>query len=140
MLILQRIVSPCNPSEPLTGTCYFTTKIINIKKFHVTTFFPPSLARVLFRGTLPLIMAQQKRGFKFALSKIESLLEVVKAIITIGNPDWDKILNEHVSHYPTNDCTAESLKRKFQELARTKNSYQGPKHASSHLQGQAHLL
>jgi hypothetical protein len=87
MLILQRIVSPCNPSEPLTGTPYFTTKIINIKKFHVTTFLPPSLAQVLFLGTLPLIMAQQKRGFKFTLSKIESLLEVVKAIIPIGNRD-----------------------------------------------------
>jgi hypothetical protein len=68
MLILQRIVSPCKPSEPLTGTCYFTTKIINIKLFHITTFLPPSLARVFFRGTLPLLMAQQKRGFKFALS------------------------------------------------------------------------
>jgi hypothetical protein len=87
MLILQRIVSPCNPSEPLTGTHYFTTKIINIKKFHITTFLPPSLARVLFRGTLPLIMAQQKRGFKFALCKIESLLKVVKAIIPIGYPN-----------------------------------------------------
>jgi hypothetical protein len=93
MLILQRIVSPCNPSEPLTGTRYFATKIINIKKFHITTLLPPSLARVLFRGTLPLIMAQRKRGFKFALSNIESLLKVVKAIIPIGNPDWDKILN-----------------------------------------------
>jgi hypothetical protein len=87
MLILQRIVSPCNPSEPLTGTGYFTTKIMNMEKFHVTTFLPPSLARVLFRGTLPLIMAQQKRGFKFALSEIESLLEVIEAIIPIGNPD-----------------------------------------------------
>jgi hypothetical protein len=87
MLILQRIVSPCNLSEPLTGTRYFMKKITNIKKFHVTTFLPPSLSQVLFHGTLPLIIAQQKRGFKFALSKIESLLEVVKAIIPIGNPN-----------------------------------------------------
>jgi hypothetical protein len=87
-------VSPCNPSEPLTGTRYFTTTIINIKKFQVTTFLPPSLAQVLFHGTLPLIMAQRKRGLKFAISKIESLLKGVKAIITIGNPDWDKILNK----------------------------------------------
>jgi hypothetical protein len=42
---------------------------------------------VIFRGTLPLIIAQQKRGFKFALPEIESLLEVVKVIIPIGNPD-----------------------------------------------------
>ncbi len=65
-------------------------------------------------------MAQRKRGFKFALSEIESLLKVVEAIIPIGNPDWDKLLNKHASCYPTKDCTAESLKRKFQELVRTK--------------------
>ncbi len=65
-------------------------------------------------------MEQQKRGLRFTLSEIESLLEVVKAIVPIGNPDWDKILNEHASCYPTKDCTAESLKRKFQELAQTK--------------------
>jgi hypothetical protein len=45
---------------------------------------------------------------------------VVEAIIPIGNPDWEKILNDHASHYPTKDCTTESLKWKFQELARTK--------------------
>jgi hypothetical protein len=56
MLILQRIVSPCNPSEPFSGTHYFTTKIININKFHVTTFLPPSLAQVLFPGTLPILL------------------------------------------------------------------------------------
>jgi hypothetical protein len=49
---------------------------------------------VLFRGTLPLIMVQQKRGFKFALSEIESLLELVKAIIPIENRDCmeDKVM------------------------------------------------
>ncbi len=36
------------------------------------------------------------------------------------NQDWEKIFSEHASHYPTKDCTTESLKRKFQELARTK--------------------
>jgi hypothetical protein len=68
---------------------------------------------VLFRSTPPLIMAQQKRGYKFILSEIDSLLEVIKGIISIENPDWDKILNKHVSCYPTKDCSAESLKRKF---------------------------
>jgi hypothetical protein len=65
-------------------------------------------------------MAQSKRGFKFALFKIESLLEVVEAIIPIGNPDWEKIFNKHASCYPTKDCTAELLKHKLQELACTK--------------------
>jgi hypothetical protein len=65
-------------------------------------------------------MAQQKMVFKFALSKIESLLEVVKAIILIGNTNWEKILNKHASYYLTKDCATKLLKRKFQELACTK--------------------
>jgi hypothetical protein len=87
-------------------------------------------------------MSQEKRGFKFALSKIESLLKVVKAIIPIGNPDWEKILNKHASCYPTKDCTAKLLKLKAQVPGAWahKNSYGGLKHASSHSQGQAYLL
>jgi hypothetical protein len=34
-------------------------------------------------------MVQQKRGLKFALSKIESLLEAVEVIIPIENPYWE---------------------------------------------------
>jgi hypothetical protein len=75
-------------------------------------------------------MAQQKRGFKFALSKIESLLKVFKAIIPIGNPDWEKILNEHATRYPTKDRTTKSLKHKFQELAPT-NIPTGDPHMTS---------
>jgi hypothetical protein len=55
-------------------------------------------------------MAQQKRGFKFALTKVERLLEVIDEIITVGNPDWERVLNEHSAHSPTKDQTAESLK------------------------------
>jgi hypothetical protein len=58
---------------------------------------------------LPPIMAQQKRGFEIAQTKIESLLEVVGAIIPIRNHDWEKIDNEHASHYPTKDCTTKML-------------------------------
>ncbi len=58
-------------------------------------------------------MVQQKRGSKYALSKIESLIEVVDAIIPIGNANWERVFNEHVSCYPTKDCTAKSLQRKF---------------------------
>jgi hypothetical protein len=66
-------------------------------------------------------MAQQKRGFEFALSEIESLLEVVNAIIPIRNPDWERVFNKHVSCYPTKDHSAKKMSKcKFQELACTK--------------------
>ncbi len=111
MLFLQRIVSPCNPLDWLTGACYFTTRIINTKSLHIITFLAPSWCscqRVILRHP-PLVMAQQKRGFQVALSKIESLLEVVKTITPIGNPNWEKILNKHTSCYTTKDCTAKLL-------------------------------
>ncbi len=83
-------------------------------------------------------MAQQKKGFKVALFKIESLLKVVKAIIPIGNPDWEKILNEYASCNPTKDCTAKSLKCKFQEFARTKN-HTGDPNMHPHIHKAKHI-
>jgi hypothetical protein len=61
-------------------------------------------------------MVQQKRGYKFALSKIKSLLEAINAIIPIGNLDWERAWNKHPSHYPTKDQTTELLERKFQKF------------------------
>jgi hypothetical protein len=58
-----------------------------------------------------------KEGVKFALSKVESLLEVIDEIILIGNLDWERVWNKHLAQYPTEDWTTEYLKHKFQELA-----------------------
>jgi hypothetical protein len=71
-------------------------------------------------------MAQQKRGFKYALSQVESLLEVIDEIIPIGNPDWERVWNEHAACYPTKNWTAKLLKRKFQKLAHTKHPTNDP--------------
>jgi len=61
-----------------------------------------------------------RRGFKFTVVEIEHLLETIEDIIPIGNPDWERIWQEHSARYPTKGRTSESLKRKFQQLARTK--------------------
>ncbi len=39
----------------------------------------------------------------------------------IGNPDWEKVLQEHLAAYLMMERTPELLKRKFQELVRKKN-------------------
>ena len=62
-----------------------------------------------------------RRGFKFTVVEIEHLLETIEDVIPIGNPDWERIWQEHSARYPTKERTSESLKRKFQELARKKN-------------------
>ncbi len=56
----------------------------------------------------------------FAAAKLEHQLEAVEYVILIGNPNWEQIWQEHSSHYPTRERTAELLKLKFLELAHKK--------------------
>jgi hypothetical protein len=65
-------------------------------------------------------MPPKKRGFKFTSHELESLAEVVADIIPMSNTDWDNILEIHVENFPGLNRTSDSLKRKFQEMARTK--------------------
>ncbi len=44
----------------------------------------------------------------------------VEEIVPIGNPEWECVWERHNSCYPNKDRTVESLKRKFQELAKKK--------------------
>jgi hypothetical protein len=67
-----------------------------------------------------LTMPPKGRGFKFTVCKLEHLLEIINAIIPISNAVWESVWDQHVAGYPTKERTSESLKRKFQELARKK--------------------
>jgi hypothetical protein len=62
-------------------------------------------------------MAKGKRGAKFTIAELECLLNVIDEIVPIGNPDWERVWDKHVSTFPTKEQTVESLKRKFQGLA-----------------------
>jgi hypothetical protein len=62
-----------------------------------------------------------KRGFKFSVAELEHMLNFINDIVPIGNPDWEKVWQEHLAAYPTMEQTPESLKRNFQELVRKKN-------------------
>jgi hypothetical protein len=60
-----------------------------------------------------------KRGLKFTVAELEHMLDIIDDIVLIGNPDWEKVWQEHLAAYPTMErtpATPESLKRKFQEL------------------------
>ncbi len=58
-----------------------------------------------------------KRGFKFTIAEMESLLDVIEEIVPIGNPDWERVWDSHTTRYPKKERTAKSLRCKFQELA-----------------------
>ena len=65
-------------------------------------------------------MTKGKRGAKFTIAELECLLDEIDEIVPIGNPDWERVWDKHVSTFPKKERTVESLKRKFQGLARHK--------------------
>jgi hypothetical protein len=65
-------------------------------------------------------MVWGKRGFKFTTNELESLAESVEEFVPISSTEWERVWNEHISIFPNRNWTAESLKRKVQEMARAK--------------------
>ena len=65
-------------------------------------------------------MAKGKRGFKFTTGELEALAEAVEELVPISTTEWERVWDKHISRYPDQQRTLESLKRKFQELARAK--------------------
>jgi hypothetical protein len=86
--------------------------------FHVTIFGQQTnlLSQSFFSLCHSHHGKKGKRGFKFTITELEHLLDVIYEIIPIGNPDWEKVWHEHSSAYPTIKRTQELLKCKFQEL------------------------
>jgi hypothetical protein len=65
-------------------------------------------------------MAKEKRGLKFTIRELESLVETIEELVPIGNTEWERVWDRHVALYPEQDRTVESLKWKFQEMVRAK--------------------
>ncbi len=65
-------------------------------------------------------MAKGKRGFKFTIRKLESLFKAIEELVPISNTEWEWVWDRHIALYPQQDRTVESLKCKFQEMARAK--------------------
>jgi hypothetical protein len=65
-------------------------------------------------------MAKEKRGYKFNIRKLESLVEAVEELVPISNTECEWVWDRHIALYPLQDQTIESLKCKFQEMARAK--------------------
>ena len=63
---------------------------------------------------------QGRRGFKFTVQELESMLEAIDDIVPIGNPNWERVWDRHNTRYPQKNRTAESIRRKFQTLVKKK--------------------
>lgn len=60
------------------------------------------------------------RGRGFSITETENLLELIEEVLPIGMNEWDAVLARHVSRYPENDRTRDSIKRKFASLYNSK--------------------
>ena len=61
-----------------------------------------------------------KRGVGYSHAELDSLLDVIEEILPLSSMDWDLVTRNHKTKYPDEDRKAESIKRKFQDLYRTK--------------------
>ena len=61
-----------------------------------------------------------KRGVGYSQMEIDTLLDLVEEHLPISNIEWERIEHLHKCNFPGENRTKESLKRKFQDLYRTK--------------------
>ncbi len=79
-----------------------------------------------------VVMPKGKRGFEFTIQELESLLDAVDEIVPIRNLEWERVWERHNTCYPNKERTVESLKCKFQELAK-KNMPTGDPNCPPHI-------
>ena len=100
-------------SPKSTGTAHFLCKADTINIRH-----PPATPLHIV-----VTMAQKtkgKRGLAFTASELESLAESVEDFVPISHTDWDKIRDDHSKYFPEQNRTTDSLRRKFQWMAKLK--------------------
>ena len=56
------------------------------------------------------------RGRGYTLAETEHLLDIIEEILPEGPNDWARMQEQHALHYPGEERTSDSLKRKFQAL------------------------
>jgi len=58
------------------------------------------------------------RGYQFRAEELNDFLEIVESFPPISAQNWQAVANIHLENYRREAQTAESLRRKFQEIAR----------------------
>jgi hypothetical protein len=87
-------------------------RIKTIKNFHVTPFLIYEFA------AHSVTIAKRKRGLKFTIHKLQSLVKAAEELIPISSTEWERVWDMHMACYPKQNQTIESLKSKFQEMAK----------------------
>ena len=64
--------------------------------------------------------SRAKRGSSYTQVELDSFLDLMEEILPLSSQEWERVETLHRVNFPNEDHTRESLKRKFQELYRTK--------------------
>jgi hypothetical protein len=60
----------------------------------------------------------RRHGFQFRAEELDDLMDLVENFLPISGQNWQAIANVHLENYRREARTAESLRRKFQEISR----------------------
>jgi hypothetical protein len=63
------------------------------------------------------IPPSRRRGYQFRAEELNNFLEIVKSFLPISVQNWQAVADIHLENYPREARMAESLRRKFQEIA-----------------------
>jgi hypothetical protein len=57
---------------------------------------------------------------QYSSTEVQGLLQVIEEVLSVHGEEWDDVSQAHATNFPNSQRTAESLKRKFQQLYRVK--------------------
>jgi hypothetical protein len=64
------------------------------------------------------IPPSRRRGFQFRVEELDDLMDLVQSFLPISAQNWQAVADVHLENYRREVRTAESLRRKFQEISR----------------------
>ena len=64
------------------------------------------------------ISPPRRRGYQFRAEELNDFLDIVESFLPILAQNWQAVADVHLENYRQEARTAESLRRKFQEIAR----------------------
>ena len=72
------------------------------------------------------------RGTGFSQTELDSLLDVVKDLLPLSNPEWMSVARCHSERWPDKERSEVSLRRKFDSVANSKMPTGNP-HCPPHI-------
>ena len=66
----------------------------------------------------PGVNPSRRRGFQFRAEELDDLLEIIESFLPISAENWQAVADAHLENYRREARSAESLRRKFQEVSR----------------------